>query len=159
PPKLGRVIPVEVRLKGNTRLDGWVFSPSFSTNEDRRPRPLQLHRALVPWADTSAKALDAPAVIARAPELEGGSWARGRNELFGVQAACSKCHAIDGRGGDIGPDLSNLVHRDYPSVLRDIENPSFAINPDHLTYTVNLKDGRTLTGVVRSSGDKVRVGD
>jgi putative heme-binding domain-containing protein len=154
----GKPVPVEVRLKTGGR-EPLTLAASFFTNEDKRPRPLQLHRALVPWADTSAKALDAPAAVARAPELEGGSWARGRKEFFGEQAACSKCHAIDGRGGDIGPDLSNLIHRDYPSVLRDIENPSFAINPDHLTYTVTLKDGRTLTGVIRTSGDKVRVGD
>jgi putative heme-binding domain-containing protein len=149
-------VPVEVRLKTGGPVS---LAASFFTNEDKRPRPLQLHRVLVPWADTNAKALDAPAAVARAPELEGGSWARGRKEFFGEQAACSKCHAIDGRGGDIGPDLSNLIHRDYASVLRDVENPSFAINPDHLTYTVNLKDGRTLTGVVRTSGDKLRIGD
>ena len=42
------------------------------------------------------------------------------------------------RAGDIGPDLSNLIHRDYASVLRDITQPSFAINPDYLTQTVTL---------------------
>ena len=79
--------------------------------------------------------------------------------FFSEQAACSKCHSIYGRGETIGPDLSNLIHRDYGSVLRDIEQPSFAINPDHLTYTIVLHNGRTLTGVVQTVGEKLRIGD
>lgn len=59
----------------------------------------------------------------------------------------------------MGPDLSNLVHRDFVSVLRDITTPSFAINPDHLSYSVSLVDGRVLSGVVRTSSQKVRIGD
>jgi putative heme-binding domain-containing protein len=95
----------------------------------------------------------------RPPELEGGSWARGYHEFFGEKAGCYKCHTLYGRGGAIGPDLSNLIHRDYASVLRDITHPSFAINPDYLSYLVLLADGRTLTGVVHASGDMVDVGD
>jgi putative heme-binding domain-containing protein len=57
---------------------------------------------------------------------------------------------VDGRGGDVGPDLSNLVHRDYDSVLRDIQNPSGALNPDYISSTVALKDGRIFNGILRS---------
>ena len=157
-PTPGKAVAVEFRLKSATfnspKCSIWYF-----TNEDKRRRPLPLHRILVPWADTSAKALDQTVIVARPKELEGGSWARGRKEFFGEQAACAKCHAIHGQGGSIGPDLSNLIHRDYASVVRDITQPSFAINPDHLTYVVELKDGRTLTGVVRTVGTKVQVGD
>ena len=71
-------------------------------------------------------------------------------------ANATRCAA---RGGWIGPDLSNLVHRDYASVLRDITTPSFAINPDHLAYHVTLTDGRSLTGMVRNRNDKICVGD
>ena len=40
-------------------------------------------------------------------------------------------------------------------MLRDITHPSFAINPDYLSYTVTLNDGRMLDGVVHTSGDTV----
>jgi putative heme-binding domain-containing protein len=79
--------------------------------------------------------------------------------FFGDQAGCAKCHTLHGQGGGIGPDLSNLVHRDYHSVLRDLADPSFAINPDHITYRVDLLDGRSLTGSVRTQGDRLLVGD
>src|SRR5262249_366879 len=138
---------------------GTALSMSYFTNEDKRPRPMQLHRILVPWADTNVKALNQATSLPHPKELEGGSWARGRKEFFGEQAACSKCHTIDGVGGSIGPDLSNLIHRDYASVFRDITQPSFAINPDHVTYVVDLNDGRRLTGVVQTAGNKVRIGD
>ena len=46
----------------------------------------------------------------------------------------------------------------YASVVRDIANPSFAINPEHLAYTVELDDGRTLAGMVQRRGDDLVIG-
>ncbi len=157
-PKRGQPEYIEFHPSHNPILNDFPFSIAYHTVEDPRPRPFPLHRALLPWADTSAKALE-PVAPKPPPELEGGSWARGRKVFFSEQAACSKCHTVHGKGETIGPDLSNLIHRDYASVMRDIEKPSFAINPDHLTYTVNLKDGRSLVGTVQTVGDTLRIGD
>jgi putative heme-binding domain-containing protein len=55
--------------------------------------------------------------------------------------------------------LSNLVHREYASVMRDLTHPSFAINPDFISYMVTLTNGQVLTGVVQSSGNTVSIGD
>jgi putative heme-binding domain-containing protein len=156
-PKRGETVPVQISLTATSPRP--YLAVSWGTNEDKTTRALQLHRVLLPWADTKPDSLSKPVEIARAPELEGGDWARGRKVFFGEPAGCSKCHSVHGQGGTIGPDLSNLVHRDYPSVYRDITQPSFAINPDYLTYTVALKDGRVLTGVLRTAGDKVTIGD
>ncbi len=148
--------PLELRIKKDRGAPS--LTVHWTTNEDDRARPLPLRRIFVPWADSSGKSAE-PAAPVRPPELAGGSWARGRKEFFGEQSACAKCHAIHGQGGTIGPDLSNLIHRDYASVVRDIATPSFAINPDHLSYVLRLHDGRTLTGVVQNAGGKLRVGD
>ena len=155
-PERGRTSPVEFKLPVmSTRQTLRVW---YTTADDDHRRPLQLHRVLLPWADTKA-AVGQAVAAAKPPELEGGSWARGRKVFFAEPANCSKCHSVHGQGGGIGPDLSNLMHRDYASVMRDITQPSFAINPDHVTQTVSLKDGRTLTGVVRTVGGKLTVGD
>src|SRR4029079_4935457 len=53
----------------------------------------------------------------------------------------------------------NLIHGDYASVLRDILHPSYAINPDYLSYTVVLNDGRVRVGVVHTAGDTISIGD
>src|SRR5688500_2691963 len=63
----------------------------------------------------------------------------------------AKCHDLREDGASrIGPDLSNLHHRDYASVLQDVLAPSAAINPDHVAYTITLADGNLLAGVPRS---------
>ena len=77
-----------------------------------------------------------------------GDWRRGQQLFTSEQVALPKCHALRGAGGKIGPDLWNLIYRDYASVLRDITQPSAAINPEHITYNVELKNGDTLAGVV-----------
>jgi putative heme-binding domain-containing protein len=156
-PQRNEAIPVELRLTSHGK--GASLHVCFTTAEDSRPRPIPVRRFLLPWATAASSDFHAGASALRVPELEGGSWARGRAVFFGEVAACSKCHAIHGRGGNFGPDLSNLVHRDYASVLRDLTDPSLAINPDHLTYVVELNDGRILTGVLRTQGERMQVCD
>jgi putative heme-binding domain-containing protein len=123
---------------------------TFTTNESSTPRPLALRRFLMPWAKLPTESESDSLAAEPIPQLNGGDWLRGRELFFGNEASCYKCHAVRGRGGDLGPDLSNLIHRDYDSVLRDIVNPSGALNPDYIASTVALKDGRVLNGIVRT---------
>jgi putative heme-binding domain-containing protein len=151
-------VPVALDIRLATGAGEPDLRITYHTNEDPRPRALPLHRLLLPWASTSGQ--ETPALVDRdIPELKGGNWGRGRQVFFSEQAACSKCHAVGGQGAAIGPDLSNLPHRDYASVLRDIAEPSYAINPDYVTQVILLKDGRVLTGAVRTQGDQLLVGD
>jgi putative heme-binding domain-containing protein len=65
-----------------------------------------------------------------------------------------------GKGAKIGPDLSNLPHRDAAILYRDITEPNAVINPDHRGYTVVTTDGRVLSGLVRSdSAERLRLYD
>jgi putative heme-binding domain-containing protein len=145
---------LEVRLDHETRAEPLRLRVYYHTNEDDRPRALPLWRQLLPWS----KSLGEPAEAVNnrmLPELAGGNWMRGRAEFFGDQAGCAKCHQIRGEGARVGPDLSNLPHRDYASVLRDISQPSFAINPDHTSQAIILSSGRVLTGTTRLEGDQL----
>jgi putative heme-binding domain-containing protein len=153
----------EVRLTAESRENGWVpleiaiptggateatLAVAWHTAEDFRPRALPLRRVLLPWATPRATAgavVETKRVI---PEIAGGDWARGRAVFASAAAACAVCHQVRGEGGVIGPDLSNLVFRDYASVLKDIVEPSAAINPDRIAYVVELKDGTTANGIV-----------
>jgi len=154
-PQEGKPIPLEIEIeaaRGELSLQ-----VAYHTAEDPRLRPLPLHRFLLPWATLKRSASEA--AVRETPELKGGNWVRGRQIFFSEESQCSKCHRVRGEGGAVGPDLSNLVHRDYDSVLRDIRFPSAAINPDHLTYVVELKNGRSFAGVLKQQGDTVRVVD
>jgi putative heme-binding domain-containing protein len=132
---------------------------AWTANRDDRLRPMPLHRFLLPWAKPKGSALEQGTEERVIPELAGGSWARGRKVFFGEQALCARCHTVHGEGGTIGPDLSNLQHRDYASVLRDVTQPSYAINPDYITHSLAMKDGRVLTGTLTSKGDQLFVSD
>jgi putative heme-binding domain-containing protein len=79
-----------------------------------------------------------------------GDYERGRELFFSDQLKCATCHRIRGQGGAIGPDLGNLVSRDAASVLRDIKEPSAAINPDFVAYQLTRRDASELTGFIRT---------
>ncbi|WP_165251254.1 ThuA domain-containing protein [Paludisphaera soli] len=138
---------------------GGMLEVSYRTNEDPRPRLLPPNRLLVPWASVAEDGSPEPSRESTfPPEFAGGDRRRGREVFLGASARCSQCHAIRGEGGTIGPDLSNLVERDFASVLRDVTEPSAAINPDFVAYQVAMADGRTLTGSVRTEDDRLRMG-
>jgi putative heme-binding domain-containing protein len=152
--------PVDVMIEIRTGASTVPQLTAFvQTNEDSLPRPLQLHRFLLPWAETNDATKSNIPAVRKIAEIEGGSWARGRRVFRSEKAGCFKCHAVGGGGAKIGPDLVNMVHRDYSSLLRDMANPSFTINPDYIGHVIALKDGRVLTGVVQPDGDHLLLGD
>src|SRR6185503_13259562 len=108
-----------------------AFRAAWSTSDDPRPRAFPLRRFFMPFAQPENAPAGVPAerVI---PEIAGGKWLPGKRLFFSDKLACAKCHAIRGEGPHVGPDLSNLLHRDYASVRKDLEFPNAAINPDHV---------------------------
>lgn len=156
----GLKTPVDVTVECAT---GGIRPPrltvAFHTDEDGSPRPLPLHRFVLPWATDATEDRGDDSGPRRIAELDGGSWGRGRRVFLSEAAGCAKCHAVNGGGGGIGPDLGNLIHRDLASVTRDIRHPSFAINPDFTTHVVHLDDGRVLTGILQTREGKLWLGN
>ncbi|MBL9189942.1 MAG: hypothetical protein JNK23_20850 [Opitutaceae bacterium] len=114
---------------------------AWHTARDARPRALGTRRFLMPFARPGTRDL-APRPIA---EIAGADWHAGR-ALFNGKAACATCHELRGEGKRVGPELGNLVHRDYASVLADIADPNATINPEGVGYIVTLKSGETTVG-------------
>jgi putative heme-binding domain-containing protein len=150
-------LPIELAVESSGGEIG--LSVAWHTADDALARPLALNRLLLPWARRTEEESRRDAKERVIPELAGGSWARGRAVFFSEAASCSKCHTVQGEGGAIGPNLSNLVHRDYVSVHRDITQPNFAINPDYIAHVITLKDGRILTGTLHTTGSRLEVSD
>lgn len=139
----GQWVPYEITLASGGAP---TLEVTWFTAQDSRPRAFGVRHTWLPWVQPMTDAI-APSVIP--PEIAGGDWARGKAVFFGQQAQCSRCHQIRGEGGRIGPDLSNLVQRDYASVLKDVLEPSAAINPDHVAYIATLKSGDAVMGVLQ----------
>jgi putative heme-binding domain-containing protein len=122
----------------------------FLARESLR-HPVSTARAFVPWAREASSLPDSDAIARDRTDVK-GDWLRGRQLYFG-EAGCVTCHTIRGEGMALGPDLSNLVHRDRGSVVQDILQPSAAINPDQTGTQVTLQDGTFLAGILRSLHD------
>jgi putative heme-binding domain-containing protein len=63
---------------------------------------------------------------------------------------CASCHALRGRGHDVGPNLAEFAGKSVPDFLLAILDPNAGLNPNFLAYTVETKDGRSLLGLVRN---------
>jgi len=61
---------------------------------------------------------------------------------------CASCHQVRGVGHAVGPDLSPFRAKPAADFLTAILDPNAAIEPRFRAWTVGLKDGRSLTGVV-----------
>jgi putative heme-binding domain-containing protein len=135
-----------------------TFRASYSREENPKDIRLAHERLIVPWAAVNPPP---PTEPPRLPAgMAGGDPARGQAIFFGEQARCSACHAVAGKGGNVGPELGHQFERPSAEVYRDIADPGVWINPEYVAYTVALKDGRVLVGVVRAEGaDTIRVTD
>jgi putative membrane-bound dehydrogenase-like protein len=64
---------------------------------------------------------------------------------------CATCHTLFGEGNKVGPELTAADRKNRDFLLTSIVDPSAYIRPEFVAYVVNLKDGRTLTGLVAES--------
>ncbi len=143
--------PIELELELSHLGEGLPdFTAFWSTERDPRHRAFPRRRFLMPWATVSPNTSE---TLAARPEIRGGDWAKGKRLFFGPKTQCSACHQWQGQGIHIGPDLTNLAHRDHASVLRDIREPSATINPDYPTHEVTLVSGATFPAVQQKQAD------
>jgi putative heme-binding domain-containing protein len=92
------------------------------------------------------RSLTAPAIETVAP----GDPAAGETVFWG-KAGCSGCHAIRGKGGKLGPDLSNAgATLPLPQLRQDILDPDAGGASGYRGVSVVLSKGGTLQGVARN---------
>ncbi len=61
---------------------------------------------------------------------------------------CSACHKLENVGEEVGADLKAVKDRGLESVLLNILDPNREVKPQFLTYAVELKNGRLVTGMI-----------
>ena len=71
-------------------------------------------------------------------------------EIFSGKGGCARCHTIQGKGGTIGPDLSNVGAQMTLKHLRDSLTTDTPITKGFTPVRVVLKNGETLKGVAKN---------
>lgn len=87
-----------------------------------------------------------PAVLAKADKSAGRA-------LF--TNVCGVCHKMYGQGGSVGPELTGGGRDNLDYLLTNIADPSAVVAKAYQLSILSMKDGRTLSGMIRSQDDRV----
>ena len=90
------------------------------------------------------KAVNAAAYESNVP----GDVAAG-GKIFQNTGGCANCHAIGGKGGVIGPDLTNIGVKTVAAIREAVLKPSERLTEGFQGVTVTLKSGRKIEGVAK----------
>jgi putative membrane-bound dehydrogenase-like protein len=61
---------------------------------------------------------------------------------------CSSCHRIEGRGANVGPDLSLIGRTERKWIVESILQPSAVVAPHFQTWKIESNDGKAFTGLL-----------
>ncbi|HEV3136346.1 MAG TPA: PVC-type heme-binding CxxCH protein [Pirellulales bacterium] len=119
-----------------------------------------LYEKFIPEAERPkklGKAIRAEDILALAGDAN-----RGRIIFNKSSAAqCKACHAVQGFGGALGPDLSNIGKKyERGALLETILDPSKAIAPEFIPHLLETKSGQVYAGfLLERSADRVMIKD
>ncbi|MEJ7589272.1 MAG: HEAT repeat domain-containing protein, partial [Ferruginibacter sp.] len=87
---------------------------------------------------------------AYAVSLFGGDAERGRSIFYRSESAqCLRCHSYDDMGGNAGPRLNGVATRlTRQLILESLINPSARLAPGFGFVTIELKNGKTVSGIL-----------
>ncbi len=61
---------------------------------------------------------------------------------------CAGCHKLFGKGAEVGPDLTTFRRDDLEGFLLSIVNPNAEIREGYENFSVETRDGRSLSGFI-----------
>ena len=92
------------------------------------------------------------ATLTAAPSTPSSGDAQNGERIF--RATCSSCHMVNGRGGQMGPDLSRVGSGRSRAVLGNkVRGPSDNIRPGYEAVTLVTRDGQRIRGVKKNEDE------
>ena len=87
-----------------------------------------------------------------APSTPSSGDAQNGERIF--RASCSGCHMVNGRGGQLGPDLSRVGSgRSRPVLLNKVRGTSSNVQPGYEAVTIVMRDGQRIRGVKKNEDE------
>jgi putative heme-binding domain-containing protein len=124
-----------VRYMSGTR--GWGILQGTARIDTTRDYPELLTRG---QTEARAKKFATYRTLANAG---GGGVDKGRDLFAGL---CMTCHAVNGNGGNIGPNLSGAGAMGVEALLRNILTPNAQLESGYYRYDAELKNGEIVSG-------------
>ena len=114
----------------------------------------QIQKVWGAFRDSSAdkqKLIEKYRTIYRAGGSTPGDASRGRAVFTRL---CAQCHTLFDVGGKVGPDLTGSNRGDLDYVLQNVADPNAVIPNDYRTSTLDMKDDRVITGIIKQQGNQ-----
>jgi putative heme-binding domain-containing protein len=102
-------------------------------------------------SEDKKKAIEKIKALYRAGGSQPGDASRGRIVYSKI---CQQCHTLFGTGGTVGPDLTGSARNDLEYILQNIIDPNAVIPNDYRSSTLETKDERIITGIVKEQNEK-----
>ena len=92
------------------------------------------------------------ATLRPAPSTASAGDAQNGERIF--RANCNSCHMVNGRGGQLGPDLSRVGSgRSRPVLMNKVRGTSETIRPGYEGVTLVTRDGQRIRGVKKNEDE------
>ena len=139
-----------------TLLEGKTIDSSIATQATRMAEisgnaaaPLVVALAKSGLLETTGTKLNRNEVAALLAKVPQGDHERGRQIYLRAGLACVKCHALNGEGGVIGPDLSSIgVSAPVDYLLESILDPGKKIKEGYRMSVITTEDGGVYSGAL-----------
>lgn len=88
--------------------------------------------------------------------LLGGDYSAGRRVFDrNPTAQCTRCHAVGGAGGNVGPQLENIGNiLSREQILESLIEPSKRLAPGYGSVALTLKDGQKVNGILEEETEE-----
>jgi putative heme-binding domain-containing protein len=109
------------------------------------------------WGVMRDSAADKASEINKYKEIyhAGGSQPGDASRGRGIFAkTCQQCHTLFDTGGKVGPDLTGSNRGDLDYLLQNIVDPNAVIPNDYRAWSLETKDGRSLTGLLKEQDER-----
>ncbi len=130
---------LRVAIMSSLRPDSALFQQLKGA--DPIPKPAATSIALTPSSTDRAQVIAHYAGIGNLT----GDAQRGHQQF---QALCVPCHRLRGEGNEVGPDLGMVGNKPVDWLITAILDPNQAVEARYRAWTVTLKSGEALDGII-----------